>query len=103
MKRLAAIILIVVVVLILGATPAAARPIGPEENGNFCGSGNHEPSHPWQYIAGTWYGPGGAIHGLSWSTAVFIIPTVEAGHASFKSPTHGNIGIYGTPFYLPVP
>jgi hypothetical protein len=100
MKRLTAIILIVVVLLILGATPVVAA-IGPPENGNF--GGNNEPQHPWVYYLGTWHLLGDRTHEINWSTAVFIIPTEQAGHASFESPTHGNIGIDSTPFYLPVP
>jgi len=103
MKRLPAIILIVVALLILGATPAAGRPIGPEINdGNF--GGNNEPQHPWEYYSGIWHLIGDRTHEINWSAAIFIIPSVEAGlHASFKSPTHGTIGIDSTPLYLPVP
>jgi hypothetical protein len=99
MKRLPAIILTIVVLLILGATPVAA--IGPEENGNF--GGNKEPQHPWYYAAGTWYHLGSTTHEITWSTAVFIIPSDQAGnHASLKSPFY-IISAEGSRLTLPVP
>ena len=101
MKRLPAIILIIVVLLILGATPAAALPMGPEENGNF--GGNKDPQHPWVYYGGCWHLLGDRTHEINWSTAVFIIPSEQAGnHASLKSPFY-IISAEGSRLTLPVP